>query len=93
MVSEQDDGINFGGIIKKNEVFRCSLLEFENSNDRLEDSHLDMAEYNLQVDIKKMSQVHSSRVYNPERLVIQEKGEQFFHEKLASKSRAWLDSV
>lgn len=57
------------------------------------DSFEDLKNFKKQVEYLKKIQTKDIRITDLERIVIQEKGEQFYHEKKFSKSRQWLDLV
>lgn len=53
----------------------------------------DLTEYVEQVQLKKALQSRDLRINEMERLIVQEKGEQFYAEKKAFKERLWREQV
>ena len=86
------DDLKFGGLIQKTQVFRLNREEFTGADLR-KDSVGDLHEYKEQVLLKKRLQLRDVKISDMERIIVQEKGEKWFADKTASKSRQWLERV
>lgn len=93
------DNLNFGGIIQNTQVFRFQARDFPDVRNGTLHVNLrcdlagDLTEYVEQVQLKKALQSRDLRINEMERLIVQEKGEQFYAEKKAFKERLWREQV
>ena len=89
--------LKIGAKIQKSQVFRLKPEDFQPVDSPNFSAHLqqtskaDIDEFRQQVLLKKRLQTVNKKIYDTERIIVQEKGEKFCAEKSAVKKTHWTN--
>lgn len=85
--------INFGGIIKNSQIFRCSAAEFSDPADPSKDTFEDLPVFQREIKRQGEAVRKEFKFIEHDRIIVQEKGEQYYHDKLFNKTKQWQETV